>query len=440
MKYLTVFFIFCLTSVINCEFYSSIDKLLTLFDSETDILSDFQEITDEVESIKTYLEQKLTPWIVENNEAQNDKQAYVTNMLNAFLMLKRNIVDLDMISTKLTEFIEGLQGKVKKIKEKALTDTDEVIGAVGGIIRAQKAYQLRSEDLVEGIVDGLQTRKPLSPHDIYVLGSAVTGPFENAFFMKNYLEIAKLKVEAGLDHLNEVNMTEVEEEMASLPENFADPFDETYQLKDDRDGRSEKMLMQKACRGNLTRSPAETKNLRCRMVSFSAFSMIGPFKLEEASIEPYVVIYHEVLSDAEVDRLIEIARQKQSKAMVGAVNGNGIKPRSEDESRLAQLMWMYNIEYPREAGVLNVRFEDMTGLSMETSEPLQIQNYGVGGHYYSHYDVFGASPDMDISRLHRTATLMLYVNQTLSDPFRFSSVLCFSCRTSKKEAQQSFHI
>jgi hypothetical protein len=175
------------------------------------------------------------------------------------------------------------------------------------------------------------------------------------------------------------------------------------------------------------------------MVSFSAFSMIGPFKLEEASIEPYVVIYHEVLSDAEVDHLIEIARQKRSKAMVGDFTKDGIKPESDDEARLAQVMWMYDDEYPRETGVLNARFEDMTGLSMETSEPLQIQNYGVGGHYYGHYDVMEASPDMDISRLHRAATLMLYVIRTLSDPFQFSSVQCFSCRTFKKEAQQSFH-
>jgi prolyl 4-hydroxylase len=53
------------------------------------------------------------------------------------------------------------------------------------------------------------------------------------------------------------------------------------------------------------------------MVSFTPFSKIGPFKLEEASIEPYAVIYHEVLSEKESDHLISLARKDQSRALLG---------------------------------------------------------------------------------------------------------------------------
>ena len=32
------------------------------------------------------------------------------------------------------------------------------------------------------------------------------------------------------------------------------------------------------------------------------------------------------------------------------------------------------------------RVGDLTGLSMETSEELQVSNYGIGGHYEPHFD------------------------------------------------------
>lgn len=49
------------------------------------------------------------------------------------------------------------------------------------------------------------------------------------------------------------------------------------------------------------------------------------------------------------------------------------------------------------------RIADATGLSMETAEPLHVQNYGIGGRYEPHYDALEICND-------RIATFLFYMS------------------------------
>lgn len=50
--------------------------------------------------------------------------------------------------------------------------------------------------------------------------------------------------------------------------------------------------------------PYQNANLQCRYVTNnSPFLKIAPLKLEEYSIDPYLVIYHEVLYESEIEQL-----------------------------------------------------------------------------------------------------------------------------------------
>lgn len=60
----------------------------------------------------------------------------------------------------------------------------------------------------------------------------------------------------------------------------------------------------------------------------------------------------------------------------------------------------------------------MTGLSTKTAEKLQIQNYGIGGHYVPHFDQqIKSEPLLDIRKAdagNRIATVLFYVRICLS--------------------------
>lgn len=61
---------------------------------------------------------------------------------------------------------------------------------------------------------------------------------------------------------------------------------------------------------------------------------------------------------------------------------------------------------------MSQRVEDMTGLSIETSEELQVVNYGIGGHYEPHYD-FARKEEVNAFKSlgsgNRIATLIFYM-------------------------------
>lgn len=53
--------------------------------------------------------------------------------------------------------------------------------------------------------------------------------------------------------------------------------------------------------------------------------------------------------------------------------------------RISKSAWLKEEEHIHVANVCK-RVSDMTNLTMETAEELQVVNYGIGGHYEPHFD------------------------------------------------------
>lgn len=69
-------------------------------------------------------------------------------------------------------------------------------------------------------------------------------------------------------------------------------------------------VYKKLCRQELEPTPAAQTALRCRYITNDVpFLKIAPFKAEEASISPYIVTFHDVLYDAEIQYIISKSKK-----------------------------------------------------------------------------------------------------------------------------------
>lgn len=73
----------------------------------------------------------------------------------------------------------------------------------------------------------------------------------------------------------------------------------------------EERLYEAVCRGDITPTPKQLAPLRCRYLTNNLpFLKIAPFKLEEVALEPYIVVYHDVMSDKEIEIVKELSQPK----------------------------------------------------------------------------------------------------------------------------------
>uniref|UniRef100_A0A672JTR1 Procollagen-proline, 2-oxoglutarate 4-dioxygenase (proline 4-hydroxylase), alpha polypeptide 2 n=1 Tax=Sinocyclocheilus grahami TaxID=75366 RepID=A0A672JTR1_SINGR len=116
--------------------------------------------------------------------------------------------------------------------------------------------------------------------------------------------------------------------------------------------------------------------------------LLKPMKEEDEWDSPHIVRFLEALSDEEIKKIKELAKPKLSRATVRDPNTGVL---TVAHYRVSKSAWLEEEDDPVIARV-NQRIEDVTGLSVNTAELLQVANYGVGGQYEPHYDFSRVRP------------------------------------------------
>ncbi|KAH8267822.1 hypothetical protein KR026_007840 [Drosophila bipectinata] len=140
----------------------------------------------------------------------------------------------------------------------------------------------------------------------------------------------------------------------------------------------------------------------------SPFLRLAPIKTELLSKDPYIVIFHDVVSQKELTRIRTMSKKHLIASTVINYTTNAY---SVDSYRTSKSVWAPSNHSLTER-ITNL-VGDATGLEMATSEMYQVINYGIGGLFEPHVDpVF---TDAVSYRSHANTLFLIFTLLQLSD-------------------------
>ncbi|XP_030369739.1 prolyl 4-hydroxylase subunit alpha-1 [Scaptodrosophila lebanonensis] len=448
----------------RAELYTALAEMEELLETESVLISNLEGYIRVQEDKLAYLKNKMDEYQREHADAASDITAYVSNPINAYLLTKRLTTDWRQVENLMehdvgTDFLQNLTQYRNVLK---FPSDEDLNGAAVALLRLQDTYQLETASVARGQLNGIQYSTAMSSDDCFELGrqSYVNRDYYHTVLWMNeamermleeahnqtqsftraevleYLAFSTYKqgnVESALTMTNELLQLLPNHERANGNKKFYEKeiahMQELKKMKGD-DGTDEipvsdlpvnkrdpavfDMTERKAyemlCRGELKPKPADLRPLRCRYVNNNVpFLRLGPLKLEEAYMDPYIVIYHDAMYDSEIEVIKRMARPRFRRATVQ----NSVTGELETANyRISKSAWLKTEEH-RVIGTVVQRTADMTGLDMDSAEELQVVNYGIGGHYEPHFDFARREEKRAFEGLNlgnRIATMLFYMS------------------------------
>lgn len=317
------------------------------------------------------------------------RKSYTENPIASFKLIKRSVLDIDF-------YIKAYPGLLEKItNSKFVFDRphqNDLMGAIKGLVRLQKAYNLTAIDLYNGIVDGINTGVTLTVHDIFTIGQKLSEMKGENYYAEEFLQLTLdqlyltnetdvsyidviesmfifhlknndfVKAEGiikNLKHEEIIYLTKKHWKIYFNVKTLNNPRDETF----DRNGLyskdKEQILLRKVCRGEVKKSPKEESSLTCRYHSTNAFTKLAPFKVQVANENPEILLFINVLVENEI-LIIEKLFKKSETSPALVINYTDASSSYNLEFRVADLVWFdanYHTIFDKLTQRLEVSFE-----------------------------------------------------------------------------------
>ncbi|KAM7362133.1 prolyl 4-hydroxylase subunit alpha-1-like [Cochliomyia hominivorax] len=409
--------------------------MVYLLDIETDLIQNLEKYKEELEHKVQLLNNLVQHLKEENLKYLNKREEYLHNPLNCFKLIRR----LNQDWPQMEFFINQNEGKdfisaVYKYREELPTESD-LQEASEAINRLQETYNLDINHLAQGMINGQQYDSKLESIDTFSMGyylfknklyysarfwfNCSIMDYKEHNYYKEILDFDKEKVlgsyvdtllnlgsrQKALEHINQA--------LAISPQNFylrnrkiqIEHYNYFYEDKPIEAPISNHTDYQLGCQGYFKQKPSK---LYCLYNTYaSSFLRLAPIKMEIVNLEPYMILYHDVVSASEICYLINLAKSNLKRATVYYINDLSS---STDSCRTSKVFWFQN-DTDQITKRLDQRIHDITGFDMTNSELFQIVNYGIGGHFAEHYDFFNATETNEVigNRGDRLATILFYL-------------------------------
>ncbi|EDW15489.1 uncharacterized protein Dmoj_GI24861 [Drosophila mojavensis] len=416
-------------SPVNGEYYSSVDKMQMLGEVELDLVTAthlyLTERQEQLNVMHSFVERVKLEHAAIRQELLQDAE-YLEEPLQAFRLIKRLVVDWPKLHDSLAASQKQLREEYAKVvnetgEAQGLPNKEDLKGAVRGLQRLKSVYNLTASDMAnsslfwnECLEIGVQLYEQAdyrSALEWLLLAAKLVAQIEddNAQGMRaqvyEYLGMTYLELgekQKAVETLREL--------LSSLSPDTPHPVRFLLDDVEDTEPKCPKQLVEaywyanfsRLCQGKRLPEPG---SLSCYL-DFERHPRfrLSPLKVEQAHLNPDIHIYYDVLTDPQIESVLDLASQLES--FRSKVLGDVVT-----ETRVSQQVWLnYTSPIMRTVGNL---LGAISGLDMTNVEEMQVANYGIGGQYFPHFDYISELREDYIERGNRITTNMFYLSDVL---------------------------
>ncbi|KAM9364477.1 prolyl 4-hydroxylase subunit alpha-1b isoform 2-T2 [Pholidichthys leucotaenia] len=419
----------CLQSLsAHVDFFTSIGQMTDLIYTEKDLVTSLKDYIraeeNKLEQVKRWADKldSLT------DTATRDPEGFLGHPVNAFKLMKRlNTEWGDLESLVLRDTSGGFISNLTIQRQHFPTNEDQT-GAAKALLRLQDTYRLDTNTISTGNLPGVKHKSQMTVEDCYELGKiaytdvdyyhtelwmaqalkqldegeesvidkvTVLDYLSYALYQQGELERAleytKRLLELDPEHQRgkgnlkyfefqlEKQKTAAQEEAPKREERKKRETTHKNKIKNKTFSLTpERKKYEMLCRGEGVRMTSRRQSrLFCRYYdnNRNPVLLLGPVKQQDEWDKPYIVRYLDIISNAEIERIKQLAKPRLRRATIS----NPVTGVLETASyRISKSAWLTGYDDPM-IDKINNRIEVLTGLEMDTAEELQMSDVAAGG-------------------------------------------------------------